>query len=247
MADWLTSPKNPYFARNLANRIWLHLLGKGLADPPEQLHEMSLTANNELLDFLASELIAHRFDARPIIRLIMNSRVYQLSSERNAFNQDDEKYFSRSYGAALQSEVLVDVLNQFLELPSEPDGLPPGTRALRMFDERVHWIGFSRPQRLSVCEAEIERNLASHVHTLHSEWMQARLKAPYNRLGRLLAEKRSDREILDELFMTAFARLPTDEARRSAAAHLAKAKNRREAFEDIVWAIVNTKEFAWRP
>lgn len=247
LAVWLTSPKNPYFARNLANRIWLHLLGKGLADPPEALAETTVTANNELLDFLTNELVAQRFDAKAIIRLIMNSRVYQLSQEKIAFNSDDEKYFTRGYPKPIDSEVLIEVLNQFLELSHEGTGMPRRARAIRTVASDVPLFAISRPVRITACEAERDRNLASHIHIINSDWMQPRLQAPANRLGRLLAEERSDREILDELFLAAFSRLPTDDVRKQAAAHFARAKSRRAGFEDVLWAIINTKEFVWRP
>jgi hypothetical protein len=250
-ADWLTSPKNPYFARTMVNRIWANVMSKGLAEPPEMLHELPFTANDALLDALAQEFVVQNYQVKQIIRILMNSRTYQLASEPNDFNKDDEIYFSRGYRPHLKSEVFEDVLTQFLEVSEKLDETPHGERAVHGFRERYDFAAFgvSRPARWSICEAERRRepNMASALHLMGSNTMQARVTHPRSRANRLLAEKRSDRDITDELFLASLSRLPNDKEREQVATHLAKHKERRRAFEDIQWALVNTREFLRRP
>ncbi len=132
MAEWITGPKNPYFARTMVNYTWLHLMGRGLGHPPEALHERWVVANDAVLDVLARELIEQRYDAKQLIRIIMTSRTYQLSAVRSKFGETEVMHFSRGNARRVSVEVLHDVMAQFLEAPFEYDGMPPGTRAVQV-------------------------------------------------------------------------------------------------------------------
>lgn len=253
LADWVTSPKNPYFARNAANRIWFHLVGKGIADPPDQIHELPFSANDALLDALAKELIGCRFQLKPMVRLIMNSRVYQLSSQPNEINKEDEKHFSRGYPRPLDEAVLLDATAQLMELPPWIEGidkLPAGTRAVHLPHPGPRFVGgFTRPMPLTVCQRDVDESRglgAAFLHEINSPHMSARLKAPTNRVNRMLADKRTDQEILDELFLAAFARLPDQKPRQAMREHLAMTKDRAEAWQDCLWAVLNAREFVFR-
>lgn len=249
LAEWLTAPTNRYFARTLVNRIWLHLLGRGLADPPETLHEFGPLVNEALLDALANELIAQRFDGKQVIRVIMNSQVYQLGTQSNKFNKDDTRYFARGYTRRLRPEVFLDVLTRFFGSPAPIDGMPLGTRAVQVLHAppSIYFLAISRPPRLTECDRERVRQVASLEHLLNDAAMQARLAVPTNRIGRRLAQNWNDKKMLDEVFLIAFSRLPTEAYYKKATDHLAKQKDRRRAWEDIYWAILNTKEFQYRP
>jgi hypothetical protein len=248
LADWLTSPKNPYFARTLVNYIWRGLVGKGFTDAPERLHEVPFTANDAVLDALAKEMVASRFDGKQLIRIIMNSRVYQLAPQANDFNKQDDRFFSRGYPRRVQSEVFNDMLTQLLEDVDEFDKMPPGTKAIHLLQPSFHLSTFSRPQRISACECEKTReaNLASILHELNSERIQRRLKAR-NRIDRLIAEKKTDREMLEDIILTAFSRMPTNDYFKTALEHVSKAPSRRQGWEDVLWAVMNTREFLFRP
>jgi hypothetical protein len=251
LADWLTARENPYFARTMANRIWYHLLGKGIADPPDVIHELPLTANDALLDALAKKLVARRFELKPMVRLIMNSRTYQLSAKTNEFNKDDQKYFSHAYAGRMSEALLIDAVAQVLELPPWIEGIekmPAGTRAVHYVHPGPRfWAGGGRVR--SDCErdaADSHSPQVAFVHMINSEEFQARLKVPYTRANRLLSENRTDREIIDDIFLAAFARLPSDENRQKAREHFAKTKDRAQACEDILWAVLNSREFIQR-
>jgi len=250
LADWLTSPKNPYFARTMANRIWHHLLGKGIAHPPETLHERPLSANDPLLDALAHEFIDKRFDLKHLVRVIMNSRTYQLSSKANDGNKDDDKYFSRAYMPVRKTEVLLDALSQFLEMPDEYEGMPAGTRAVRTLHTAPRGLAFfPRGHRIAVCEDEesASSDRGNPVWSaIHSDELQKRLKDPSNRIGRLLMQKRTNAEIFDELWLAGLAKLPPEPLRTDVIRFLDTAKNRRVAIEDLAWAVIASTEFFQR-
>jgi hypothetical protein len=244
LTDWLTSPKNPYFARTMVNRIWAFLHGRGIADPPEAIHELPLTANDELLDALAQSFLAERYDVKQMIRIIMNSRTYQLSSQPNERNKEDVKYFSRAIPKYLPPEVLHDVVGDYLGVRAAIAGMPAGTRAIHVLDAVTP---YARPSsRIAECEGEKDdAPLSSTLHYLNSDEIQKRLKDPNNRIHRAVTAGRSDAEIVNDLFFTAFSRAPTQEQLMQIEKHL-KVKDRRTAMEDIAWALMNAGEFQRR-
>ena len=246
-AEWLTSAKNPYFARMMVNRIWQHLHGKGIGHPPETLHELPLTANDDLLDALAKSFVAERFDVKQMIRIIMNSRTYQLSSTPNVRNKEDIKYFSRAIPQHMPPAVLFDAVSQLLEVPDKIDGAPPGTRAIHVLDAI---IPFARPRsRFSECELEADEtddNLAVVLQSINGDELQRRLKKDTNRAHRLLREKKTNMEILEVVFLASHSRLPRADEREMFANHLAKTKDRNQLMEDLLWAVINSREFLQR-
>ncbi|MSQ95621.1 MAG: DUF1549 domain-containing protein [Gemmataceae bacterium] len=248
LAAWITAPKNPYFARTLVNHTWLHLMGRGLGNPPEALHEPWVVANDAVLDVLATELVGQRYDVKHLIRNIMTSRTYQLSSKKDKFGEDDVKFFSRGNARRLQGEVLIDVLAQFLEVPAEIESMPVGTRAVHVLQSAPQYHFFiSRPQRITGCEANRERHIPHLLNPLNNDFLLKQLSVPKNRVDRLLAEKRTDREMLDDTFLAAFSRLPKEQDYKMVAEHLERTKDRRRGWEDVMWAVINTREFMFRP
>ena len=246
LAEWLTSPENPYFARAMVNRIWHRLLGKGIADSPETLHEAPRIANDALLDALAKSLVAERFDLKQMVRIIMNSRTYQLCSKTNEHNKEDGKYFSHANPRYMSSELLTDALAQVTEIPAAIEDMPKGTRAIEVLEIDFGPFWFRRPPRIAECEAERgESELASALHMIQNDVIVKLTEHPGNRLGRLLAEKRSDREIMDDLFLAACARPATDAEHASIVKHL-RTKERRPGWNDVLWAVVNSREFLLR-
>ena len=250
-AEWLTRPDNPYFARAMANRIWFHLLGRGIVDPVDDLRESNPPSNPALLDALARDFAARGFDLRHTVRTIMNSRTYQLSSTPNATNAADERFFSRSIPQRLSAEVLLDALGQVTESPDEFAGKPTGTRAVHLVPVNKQRHAFLRlfgqPARESVCECERapEPTLGQSFALIGGEAIESRLRRPGNRIGRLLAAGKQDGEIVRELYLAALSREPSGKESANALAYVG-GKDRRTALEDLLWAILNSKEFLLR-
>src|SRR5262249_34637940 len=251
LAQWLTSPSNPFFARSTANRIWYHLMGRGIVDPVDDFRDSNPSANDELLDALAKDLATHKFSFKHAIRTICASRTYQLSAEANEFNKDDSKYFSRAVTKLLPAEPLLDALCACMEVPEKFAGLPLGTRAVQLPDgdfNHPFLKTFGQPARELACECERESdsNLAQALQLINGPTLNEKLRNPNNRIGKLLARKAADKDMLNDLYLSTLSRPPSDADAKVALAHIAKAKDRRKAWEDVHWALLNSKEFLFR-
>jgi hypothetical protein len=254
LVDWMVSPTNPYFARAVVNRYWAHFFNRGIVDPLDDMRVTNPPSNPELLDALAKDLIEHKYSLKHLLRTICKSRTYQLSSVPNEFNKNDKQAFSRYYPRRMSAEVLYDAVNQVTGAPPAFGGLPQDKlsprRAIMLPDESYtsYFLDvFGRPQRLSACECErvSEANLAQALHLLNSDEIQQKLSRPGGRAEQLAKDKRSDEEKVRELFLWAFAREPSPEHLRVALAHIARTPNKQQAYENILWALINTKEFVF--
>jgi hypothetical protein len=251
LADWLASGDNPFFAKSVANRIWYHLSGKGIVDPVDDFRDSNPSANDELLDALAKDFAAHKFDVKHLIRVIMNSRTYQLSAQGNDFNKDDSKYFSHAVTKLLTAEQLLDALCTVSEVPEKFAGLPLGTRAVQLPDGDVNHPflkTFGQPARELACECERESdsNLAQALQLINGPTVNEKLRNANNRIGRLLAAKTSELEILNDLYFSTLSRAPTQNDIKVSLEHVARSADKRKAWEDIHWALLNAKEFLFR-
>jgi hypothetical protein len=251
LAAWLTAGDNPFFAKSVANRIWFHLNGKGIVDPVDDFRDSNPAANDELLDALARDFAANHFDVKHLIRVIMNSRTYQLSAQGNEFNKDDSKYFSHAITKLLGAEQLLDALCTVTEIPEKFPGMPAGTRALQLPDgdgNHPFLKTFGQPARELACECEREgdSNLAQALQLINGPTVNEKLRNPDNRVGRLLKTKATESEILTELYLSTLSRPPTEADIKVALAHVDKAKDKRKAWEDVHWALLNAKEFLFR-
>ncbi len=260
LADWLADPANPYFARAQANRIWFHLFGRGLVEPNDDFRAANPPANPALLDALAKEFVASKFDLRHLTRLILTSTTYQLSTAPNDTNRNDEANFARALVRPLAAEPLLDALSRVLEVPMKFDGHPSGTRAGQLPGVVVARMGrksdaaarflktFGKPDRLISCECERsdDTTLVQAFQLLTGDVLHDLLARRDNRLGRLIDAGQSDAEIVEEFYLAALSRRPSASESAHCTAMLAKAKDRRAALEDIVWGLVNAKEFLLR-
>ncbi|MBY0524042.1 MAG: DUF1549 and DUF1553 domain-containing protein [Gemmataceae bacterium] len=258
LADWMTSGDNPFFAKSVVNRIWFHLNGRGIVDPVDDFRDSNPSANDELLDALAKDYIAHKFDNKYIIRTMLNSRTYQLSAQSNDFNKDDNKYFSHATTKLLSAEPLLDAICSATDVPEKFQGLPLGTRAVQLPDGEVNHVflkTFGQPGRELACECEREgdSNLAQALQLINGPTINEKTRNANNRLGKLIAAKKTDKEILDELYLATLSRLPMEGEVKAALGHVDKAANvngdpqaKRKAWEDVQWALLNAKEFLFR-
>ncbi|MFN3649665.1 MAG: DUF1549 and DUF1553 domain-containing protein [Armatimonadota bacterium] len=252
-AEWLTRPGNPYFARNLANRIWYHLTGRGIVDPVDDLRESNPPSNPALLDGLAKELVSHGFRMKPLVRTIMKSRTYQLACEPNATNADDERFFSRGIPGRLTAEVLLDAISDLTGAPERFRGYPAGMRAVQYPPQPPRQQNpflklFGQPARESVCECERtgETTLGQSFALISGESIDEKLRRPENRVGKLLEAGKADAEIVTELYLAAYSRFPSAAEQAKAAEYVASKPERRAALEDLTWALLNSKEFLLR-
>jgi Protein of unknown function (DUF1553)/Protein of unknown function (DUF1549) len=250
-ADWLTASGNAFFAKSVANRVWFHLMGKGIVDPVDDFRESNPAANDALLNALAEDFTKSKFNLQHLITTILKSRVYQLSAIPNDTNRDDGKYFSKALTKLLPAEPLLDAICDVTGLPEKFAGLPMGTRAVQLPDGEVNHPflkTFGQPARELACECEREAdgNLAQALLLINGPTVNEKLKNPGNRLGMLLAAKKSETEMLNELYLVALARLPDAEETKISLAHVGKGTDKRKAWEDVLWAILNTREFLFR-
>jgi hypothetical protein len=249
LAEWMTSPDNPFFARNLSNRVWGWMLGRGLVEPVDDVRATNPPSNPELLDALAKFTIENRYDVRKLIVLIASSRIYQTSAVPNATNEKDERNFSRAYFKRPEAEVLLDMTCQALGVPEKFPGSPGISRAVQLWDSkaRSEFLRlFGRPNRVTACECERTRepSVAQVLNLLNSPDIQARLTHAGGTVSRLAREHKDDGKLVEELYLTFFSRLPTAAEKDVGVKHLRKhADDRRAAVEDLAWALLNSVEF----
>jgi hypothetical protein len=247
LADWMAEPANPFFARALVNRYWKHFFGRGLVEPEDDMRVTNPPAHPELLDALAGRFVAHGYDLKDLVRTLCTSRVYRLSSEPNAFNGDDRRNLSRYVPRRLGAEVLLDAIDAVTLASTRFDGLPPGTRAVQLPDNLVdsYFLGaFGRPDSASACECErsSDATLAQALHMLNSAEVLDKVGGP--RVARLAADPRPHPERLRTLYLAALGRPPRDSELALLLDHIQTRGERvREAYEDIVWSLINSKEF----
>jgi hypothetical protein len=247
LADWLTKSDNPWFARLAVNRLWKHFLGRGLVEPEDDLRSTNPATNEPLLNFLATTLVKEKYDLKKVMRLIVNSRTYQLASIPNATNRDDQQHYSHYQVKRLPAEVLLDALSAVTQAPEAFPGRPPGTRAIELWDNRMpsYFLDiFGRSERLSPCACgrSSEPTMAQCLHLMNAPEIERKLAAPTGRIARLLAEKRTENEIVEELCLAALGR-PAGETERRVAHQLFSAASRQAAAQDFLWALLNSNEF----
>ncbi len=249
LVDWMADPQNPFFAKSLVNRYWKHFFSRGIVDPEDDMRVTNPASNPALLDALASHFISSHFDLKDLVRTICRSNVYQLSALPNDYNLNDKQNFSRYYPKRLTAEVLLDALDGVTAAPSSFAGLPAGTRAVQIPDTGVtsyFLTVFGKPEAASACECERsqEANLAQSLHLLNSSEVQGKLASGTGRAARLAADAtRPDADKVRELYLCVYAREPASDELAIATGHVAKNENKQQAYEDILWALVNTKEF----
>lgn len=250
LADWMRTPDNPYFAPALVNRYWKHFFHVGLIEPEDDIRDTNPPSNPELLQALASQFIASGFDLRGLVRTLVLSDAYQLSSEPNSHNRVDTQNFSRFYPRRLTAEVLLDAIDQLLVTQTSFANLPVGTRAISLpdnsYNRSVAFLKvFGRPDNSSVCECERVQtgNLAQSLHLLNAADLKTKLAARGGLAEQLANAQESLADRIERIYETAFCRSVQSEERDAAEAFMTQPTATKTDFEDLLWAIINTKEF----
>jgi hypothetical protein len=251
LADWLAAKENPFFAHSLVNRYWKHFFDRGIVEPEDDMRATNPPSNPELLNQLAQHFINSGFDMKDLVRTICKSSTYQLSALPNEYNLKDKQNFSRYYPKRLKAEVLYDALHQVTATTQGYGGLPAGTTAVQLPDSGLgpYFLKvFGQPQGDTACECErsSEANLAQSLHLLNSSEVQQKISAGSGRAALMVNEKdRSDADKIGELYRWVYSREPDSDELKVATAHLEKMgeANKKSAYEDIIWALINTKEF----
>jgi hypothetical protein len=251
LAAWLTGPDNPFFAKSLVNRVWYHLMGRGIVEPVDDFRDSNPASNDELLDSLASDFVKGGYDLKKLIRSILTSRTYGLSAQTNELNAEDTLYFSHAYTRLLPAEVLLDAIATVTASPTSFDGLPKGTKAIQIPDgkmENPFLKTFGRPARELACECERESdsNLSQALQLIGGATVNGKLRDDNGRMALLAKSAKSPEEITRELYLVALAREPNATETAAAVKHLASAADRRQAVEDLGWVLINSKEFLFR-
>ena len=262
LADWMAGQNNPFFAKSLVNRYWKHFFQRGLIEPEDDIRDTNPPTNPALLAALEKHFIASGFDLKDLVRVITQSKAYQLSEVPNEHNLVDRQNYSRYYPRRLQAEVMLDAIDQLAGTQTDFTNLPPGTRAVALPDNSYNQSSpflrvFGRPEGESVCECERVQSssLAQSLHLINAPDIKAKLASPTGRAERLAKDPKPVEDKIRELYLTAFSREPRADELKTAVAYLTEPgvsadgqpvdpqKALRENFQDLIWALINTKEF----
>ncbi len=250
VANWLASPENPWFAKNVVNIVWAHFNGIGIVDPVDDVRVSNPPSNPQLLDALAERFVSYNYDFRKLVRDICTSRTYQLSTRTNETNVNDNRNFSHAMIRRVRAEVLLDTISQVTATPNKFKGLPLGARAVQIADgntSNYFLTTFGRATRTTVCSCEVkmEPNLSQALHLLNGDTTHQRIQEG-KVVEKLLSEKKTPEEVVNHLYLVTVSREPTDMEREKLMGAVAEAKDPpqvKEVLEDIFWALLNSKEF----
>jgi hypothetical protein len=251
LADWMTRADNPFFAKALVNRIWGELMGRGIVQPVDDLRVSNPATNEALLNALAADFVAHGYDIRQLIGTIMRSRTYQASSTPNETNVSDTKNFSRWYRRRPSAEALLDSVTEVTGVSETLPGLAPGSRAAQVWNNRLEsdfLDAFSRPNASAdpPCERDRDGSIVQALHLMNSTKLAGRISETKGRAAALAKSSKTTEEIVEELYLAAYCRFPTEEERKVAAgAFSAPGATRQSATEDVMWALLNSAEFVF--
>jgi hypothetical protein len=254
LAQWLTAPENPYFAKSTVNRVWYHLLGTGLVEPVDDFRDSNPASHPELLDALAQEFVKSGYRFKPVLRMILNSRTYQLGAQNVAQSNEaarPDRYFTHAKIRMLTAEQILDGICAATGLPETFPGYPAGTRAIDLAEGAVdhHFLAaFSKPIRDVQCDCarEEEPSLNQVIHLLNNSSIIEKIRSPQSRLGKQLAADRPTPEIVEAMYLATLSRRPTAAEQQVAANHVKAVGDRKTALEDLQHALLNSNEFLLR-
>lgn len=248
LADWMTAPDNPYFAKAFVNRLWAQFFGRGIVEERDDMRSTNPPSNAALLGALAAEFVRSKFDVKHMVRLICNSNTYRLSATPNRWNADETQAHSRFYPQRLEAELLLDAVDAVTGKPTNYKGLPAGTRAIQLPDEgysNQFLKMYGRPERMSACACErVDKpTLRQFLFLMNDRFLLEKIYASDGYAGQLAKGPRPNDAKVEELFLKVFSRKPTRAERDRSKRHLAEVPDAVEAWGDLIWAVINSKEF----
>ena len=250
LVAWMTDEKNEHFAGAMVNRIWKHYFGVGLVEPVDDLRVTNPPSNPALWKALVAESVAHRYDFKHLMRVMLNSRTYQLASTTRPGNAADNRFYSHYYARRLPAEVMLDAISQATGVPDRFPGYPIGLRAVQLPDPGLnsYFLSlFGRSERVTACACERngEVTMPQLLHLQNGESVVQKLRSGDGRLARWLKDLPDSDKLMDEMFLTTVSRLPTVDERRAVKALLVDGDPKEEVLRDLFWALVNSKNFAF--
>lgn len=251
LLDYMTNPEHPQFARAAVNRVWGELFGRGIVHPVDDFRASNPPTNEPLLEWLASDFARQGYDFKKLLRTVMNSRLYQLSSLPNPTNLSDTTSFSRAYRRRLPAEVMLDAVSDLTKRPETFSGLPVGARAVQQWNHlmRSEFLdAFGRPDSSADCPCERDRDssVVQGLHLMNSDQLQAKLTSAEGWAASLAKSTASDAELIEQVYLATLARQPTDEERSVALAYFkTEGIARQAAIEDLMWSVVNSAAFVF--
>ena len=251
LVHWMLRPENPFFARAIVNRVWGEFFGVGIVDPVDDFRASNPPSNEPLLDWLARDFVQHGYDLKHLMRRILRSHVYALSSLPNETNAADQRNYARSLRRRLPAEVMADAVARVTDTAGKWDGLPTGARAMEVWNTKMSSTfldTFGRPDASAECPCERDPapTIVQSLHLMNSEALQDRIAHKEGRAARLAAGEATPEEIVREIYLAAYARPPSGaELELAVAAFSVEGTTRRSAAEDVMWALINSAEFVF--
>ena len=248
LVDWMAKRENPFFAKSLVNRLWGHFFGRGLVHEVDDMRATNPACNPQLLDALAKDFIDHQFDMKHICRVMLNSNVYQLGSEPTDGNKKDRQNFARYYGRRMIAEVFLDSVDQATGVKTKFNGVASSARAVDLPHENFgsHFLDtFDRPRRVTGCECERSSGatLAQVLTLANSDEIESKVADAQGVIARLVKDQKSHDEIVDELYLGSLSRFPNAEERTKTKYFVDSIENKSEAYQDLLWTLLNSREF----
>ncbi|NND96960.1 MAG: DUF1549 domain-containing protein [Pirellulaceae bacterium] len=250
VAEWLTSPDNPFFATSIANRVWAHYMGVGLVDPVDDIRVSNPPSNPELFDKLGEKLVEYKFDFRRLVRDICTSNAYQRSAATNDTNAHDNRNYAHAVIRRIPAESLLDCISQVTASPDKFTGLPLGARAVQIADGKTSnyfLTTFGRSPRATVCECEAttDPSLSQALHLLNGSSVTNKIVQGKVIDKWIKDEKLTPEEVIDRIYLRSLSRKPTEEERKALIEKLGDDENKTAALQDIFWAVLNSREFVF--
>ena len=253
LAEWLTSKENRLFPQSIVNRYTSYLLGRGLVEPIDDMRATNPPTNVAMMEALTDQFIESDFDVKQLIRTIMTSRLYQLSSQPTPENVADTKFYSHYLVKRIPAEPLLDAIDQVTGDATKFQNLPPGTRAIDLPDAEYpnYFLNtFAKPRRVSVCECERmpDENLSQALHTLNGDVLTNKIASTKGLVAELLKAKKENEqmqnsELVEKIYLASLSRYPTSEEQAAVEGFLKEYPTEKECFEDLMWALINSKDF----
>jgi hypothetical protein len=247
LAEWLTAPDNPYFATNVANRVWAHFFGRGIIEPVDDIRVSNPASNPELFQSLGKKLVEYKYDFKQLVRDICNSQAYQRTTERNESNMTDERNFAHANVRRIPAEMLLDCVVQVTGAYDKFGGLPIGSRAVQIADggnSNYFLTTFGRAPRDTVCacESKTDPTLSQALHMLNGQTIGGKIQQG-QLTKKLLDEKKTPQEIIESFYIRALTRKPSEAEMKNLLEIVAQAENPQQGLDDIFWAVLNSREF----